>query len=183
MHIRNLSEKKEGRRYEKKWKNFSLCQGALGTGNRRNRSGRHPGDFAGESEAEKVLEDPRVSRQDKSRVVDRVFPEAYKGLLQTLVKYETVALLDDMKTGLQAEKDKRERRITIRLSYVTPPSVQEKDQMEILLKQKFAASEVRWLEEEKPELLGGFLLQVNGWEYDYSTRGRWLELKRGLIRR
>ena len=131
----------------------------------------------------KVLEDPRVSRQDKSRVVDRVFPEAHKGLLQTLVKHETVALLDDMKTGLQAEKDKRERRITVRLSYVTPPSVQEKDQMEILLKQKFAASEVRWLEEEKPELLGGFLLQVNGWEYDYSTRGRWLELKRGLIRR
>lgn len=132
---------------------------------------------------QQVLEDPRVSRGDKNRVVDRVFPPRYKGVLQTLIKYEMVGLLSEIKAGLQEEKDRKEKRITARLSYVTPPTAEEKDQMEAMLKQKFAAKNVRWLEEEKPELLGGFLLQVNGWEYDYSTRGRWLELKRSLIRR
>lgn len=131
----------------------------------------------------KVLEDPRVSRQDKNRVIDRAFLKSYQGILRVLVKYEMVECLEDIKKDLLAERDRKDGRVTARLSYVKPPSLQEKAQMESMLKKKFHAEEICWVEEEKPELLGGFLLEVNGWEYDYSTKGRWLKLGQSLVRR
>nr|WP_235899142.1 F0F1 ATP synthase subunit B [Suipraeoptans intestinalis] len=58
--------KKEGRRYEKKWKNFSLCQGALGTGIEETDLEDIREILRENPKLKKVLEDPRVSDRTKA---------------------------------------------------------------------------------------------------------------------
>lgn len=55
--------------------------------------------------------------------------------------------------------------------------------METFICKTFAADGVSWEMKEDPELLGGFILLVDGKEYDYSMAGRLNRLEQTLMRR
>ena len=55
--------------------------------------------------------------------------------------------------------------------------------METFICKTFAADGVSWEMKEDPELLGGFILLVDGKEYDYSMAGRLNRLEQILMRR
>ena len=77
----------------------------------------------------------------------------------------------------------REGVLRARLSYVTPPGTGVEERMKAFLRQKYGKREVALTLERDPSLLGGFLLEAEDCEYDYSLRGRYKRLSQALIRR
>ena len=69
------------------------------------------------------------------------------------------------------------------LSYVTPPTGQQLDGMKNFLKKKYHMSDVIIDMKEDKNLIGGFILNAGGEEYDYSFRGRFNKLEQQLTRR
>ena len=61
-----------------------------------------------------------------------------------------------------------------------PPTEEQKKGMEQFVRREFHAKGVVWEMEERPSLIGGFLLLVNGREYDYSMQGRLKRLEQKL---
>ena len=70
--------------------------------------------------------------------------------------------------------------VTAHLAYVVPPTEEQKKGMEQFVCREFHAKGVLWEMEERPSLIGGFLLLVNGREYDYSMQGRLKRLEQKL---
>ena len=86
--------------------------------------------------------------------------------------------------GAYEELEKKKAKIaTAKLRYVTLPSEEQKKKMEVFICKTFAADGVSWEMKEDPELLGGFVLLVDGKEYDYSMAGRLNRLEQTLMRR
>ena len=48
------------------------------------------------------------------------------------------------------------------------------------IKKKYGAGDIKWVMAEDKALIGGFILQVDGKEYDYSVQGRLNRLERKL---
>ena len=60
------------------------------------------------------------------------------------------------------------------------PSEEQKKQMGDFIKKKYGAGDIKWVMAEDKALIGGFILQVDGKEYDYSVQGRLNRLERKL---
>ena len=69
---------------------------------------------------------------------------------------------------------------TVYLRYTALPSEEQKKGMESFLCRKYGAKRA-YIEMKKDDsLIGGFILQVDGKEYDYSVQGRLNRLERKL---
>ncbi len=69
---------------------------------------------------------------------------------------------------------------TVYLRYTALPSEEQKKQMGDFIKKKYGAGDIKWVMAEDKALIGGFILQVDGKEYDYSVQGRLNRLQRKL---
>ena len=69
---------------------------------------------------------------------------------------------------------------TVYLRYTALPSEEQKKQMGDFIKKKYGAGDIKWVMAEDKALIGGFILQVDGKEYDYSVQGRLNRLERKL---
>ena len=67
---------------------------------------------------------------------------------------------------------------TVYLRYTALPSEEQKKQMGDFIKKKYGAGDIKWVMAEDKALIGGFILQVDGKEYDYSVQGRLNRLQR-----
>ena len=70
-----------------------------------------------------------------------------------------------------------ERILPAVLTYVDCPSEQQLEQMKTFLCKKYHVKEVEWQLEQDDKLLGGFILHVKDYEYDWSLRGRMNQLR------
>ena len=66
------------------------------------------------------------------------------------------------------------------LFYVTAPTVEQQEKMKTFLRRKFHVKEVALSLKEEKSLIGGFILQAGGREFDWSFRGRFRALSRAL---
>ena len=107
----------------------------------------------------KSLKSPVVSKQDKHKLIDRIFPESMKNFL-----------VEAEKNGILQAK----------LEYVLEPTEDEVAQMKAYLAKKYQKDKVALALEKKPELIGGFVLRVGDIEEDYSMKGRLNRLERRL---
>lgn len=131
----------------------------------------------------RVLESPAVGREDKRAVIDRVFQKEIRSFLKVVVDNGKADLMGEIFAAYRQKQDELSGTIAASLAYVTPPSQEQLAKMEQFLCRKFQAAGVSWEMEERPELIGGFLLRVNGIEYDYSLQGRLDRLEQKLTRR
>lgn len=130
-----------------------------------------------------ALESPVIQKAAKHRVIDRIFPAGVRSLLKVAA--------DDGKIGYVPEsidvyRERMERKagiVTASLAYAEPPAGARLAKMEQVICRKCKASGVRWKMREDKSLIGGFLLHVDGREYDYSVQGRLKRLKQKLTRR
>lgn len=134
-------------------------------------------------ELRKVLENPLVSDEEKDRVIQRIFPEEIWNFMKYLCRKGMVGRSQEIFQLCAEYARKKERILEAVLYYVTKPDQEQLDGIRKFLKHRFHASQVTVSLVEKPELMGGFLLQAGGREYDWSVKGRIEQLTRRLIRR
>lgn len=134
-------------------------------------------------ELKEILEHPVITKENKHDIIDRIFPEEMKNFLKVVVDNGKVDIVMEI-FGAYEELEKKKAKIaTAKLRYVTLPSEEQKKKMEAFICKTFAADDVSWEMKEDPELLGGFVLLVDGKEYDYSMAGRLNRLEQTLMRR
>ena len=126
-------------------------------------------------ELKEILEHPVITKENKHDIIDRIFPEEMKNFLKVVVDNGKVDIVMEIFGAYEELEKKRAKIATAKLRYVTLPSEEQKKKMETFICKTFAADGVSWEMKEDPELLGGFILLVDGKEYDYSMAsvGNW----------
>lgn len=127
-----------------------------------------------------MLQNPVVTLDKKHRLIDRVFDPSIRNFLKVVTDHGSAGLISEIFTAYHQKSDEMAGIVTASLAYVTKPTDVQKEKMEKLICNKFHAKGVKWEMEKRPELIGGFLLHVNGREYDYSMQGRLKRLEQKL---
>lgn len=131
----------------------------------------------------RVLESPLTSFRKKEAVIERIFPAETAVFLKIVCKNGRAVLLPEIFKAYEALKNSRERKLTAKLYYVTPPSQTQLEKIKNFLKTEYGASAVEIDMTQDKSLIGGFVLAAGGCEYDYSMKGRFARLEQRLIRR
>ena len=126
--------------------------------------------FADSSELISVLESPIVTKEEKHKVIDRIFDKKISTFLKVATDYGKAGIMQEIFRAYLQYKNEMAGIVTAHLAYVVPPTVCR----------EFHAKGVSWEMEERPSLIGGFLLHVDGREYDYSMQGRLKRLEQKL---
>lgn len=127
-----------------------------------------------------VLESPIVTKDQKHKIIDRIFDNQITNFLKVVTDYGKSGILPDIFRAYRQYKNEMAGIVCARLAYVVPPTEEQKKGLEQFVCREFHANGVIWEMEERPELIGGFLLLVNGREYDYSMQGRLKRLEQKL---
>ena len=123
----------------------------------------------------KSLKSPVVSKQDKHKLIDRIFPESMKNFLKVVCDYGEADLLEEIFAAYDVVEAEKNGILQAKLEYVLEPTEDEVAQMKAYQKDKVALAL-----EKKPGLIGGFVLRVGDIEEDYSMKGRLNRLERRL---
>lgn len=126
---------------------------------------------------------PLVSQNEKERVIDRIFPAQVRTFLKVVCRHGRMEQIDEIFAAYKELILQRDRVMEATLTYVTPPDSAATEKMKAFLQQKYHKEEIKLSLVHDDSLLGGFLLQAEGCEYDYSLRGRYKRLSQALIRR
>lgn len=139
--------------------------------------------FADVPEVDGVLQNPSVPLREKERAIDRIFPADMRNFLKVLCRHQRTGSIRDIFNAYDAYCLRRENGLMAVLRYVTPPAKEQEEKLVEFLKDKFHVKHVTLEHVEDRTLLGGFVLQAEGHEYDYSLLGRYKKLRQRLIRR
>ena len=106
----------------------------------------------------KSLKSPVVSKQDKHKLIDRIFPESMKNFLKVTCKYQKISSIYDILEAYGNYSRKQKGILKAVLTYVTKPEEAQKEKMEDFLRREFGAKEVILTLREDKSLIGGFIL-------------------------
>ena len=127
-----------------------------------------------------ALKNPVICLKEKERIIDRIFPEEMRGFLKTVCSHGRASSLMEILAAY--DKYKKEGRGILKavITCVTPPEEKQRCQIESFLKKKFGKMAVEFEIRIDPALLGGFILEAEGEEYDRSLRGFYRRLREYL---
>ena len=129
------------------------------------------------------LANPLVSFEAKSRVIDRVIPDEMKNFIKVACKHRNISLLEEIFEDYD-ELCRKQAGITKAVMwYVTLPKPEQLEGIKAFLCREFQVQKAEIEMKEDKSLIGGFILQAGGREYDWSLRGRYRKLEQKLTRR
>ena len=131
----------------------------------------------------RVLMSPVVSLHDKERVIDKVFPVQLHNFFKVLSRYQSVDCLEDIYASYEQYVHEKQNILDAVLYYVTPPTGEQLEGIKGKLSKEYGKTSVNIQLIERPELIGGFVIQVGDKETDYSILGRINGMRRQLLRR
>jgi F-type H+-transporting ATPase subunit alpha len=136
--------------------------------------------FQGIPQVRVDFENPAVPIAAKHNVIDKVFPEPIRDFLKILCDNEEAVHWDDIVSAYVHNDPSKNHREKVLLSYVTAPTQEQIDGF-----MAFLEKEYHWRDEvitmlEDPSLGSGFVLQVGSDVYDWSAKGRTLQLQEKL---
>ena len=134
-------------------------------------------------ELRKALCCPAVKREEKQRVIDKVFPESMKSYIKVMEKYGHIAQLSEIVEQYKLLKLEQKEALSCTLYCVSEPSADILRRYEQTLMKKYGASSVVIKVVIKPELIGGCILQVGDKVYDKSVKSAVAALQSELLRR
>lgn len=132
---------------------------------------------------QEVLENPVIPREAKDRVVSRIFPREIQNFIKVVKNHGKTSLLPEIFEGYEEYRKKCENILTAKLRYVTKPTQEQIGKMKQFLCSHYGKKEAQLELIEDPSLLGGFILQADDHEYDWSLRARYQRLGEKLLRR
>ena len=129
------------------------------------------------------LENPLVPFETKSRIIDRVIPEEMRNFIKVVCRHHKIELLEEIFSDYDALCREQAGILHAVMWYVTPPQDAQLNGIKAFLCREFQAQEAEIEMKEDKSLIGGFILQAGGREYDWSLRGRYRKLEQKLTRR
>ena len=129
------------------------------------------------------LKNPLVPFEIKEKVIDRVIPEEMKSFIKVVCKHHRIDLIEEIFEDYDELCRKDAGVIRAVMHYVTPPADAQLEGIKAFLCREFQARKAEIEMKEDRSLIGGFILQAGGREYDWSLRGRYRKLEQKLTRR
>jgi F-type H+-transporting ATPase subunit delta len=130
-----------------------------------------------------VLVSPVVSRRDKIKVIDRIFPQEAKNFLKVLCENDGIDQIYDICDEYIKHRKVKNDILLATLYYVSPPTEEQKRGIENFLLKTYDKKAVELHMEKKEDLIGGFVIKTGDREYDWSLAGRCNLLKQRLVTR
>lgn len=130
-----------------------------------------------------ALESPLVKKQEKAHIIQRVFPNTMHHFLMTVCDYQAAELLEEILQAYEEEYCNANDILRAVLYCVKEPDEAQLLAIKKKLCERFDAKEAQILIEQKPELIGGFVIRIGDLEIDNSLLGSWKDLGRRLNRR
>ena len=116
----------------------------------------------------------------KHNVIDRVFPTEIRSFLKLLCDEDAITLFPDICEAYRNRTPEHKDYVKATLRYVTAPSEEQLARIEAFVRKKSGAEKVDFQKKEDPSLGGGFILAIDGKEYDWSDKGRVDQVKERL---
>lgn len=139
--------------------------------------------FKSVPKVKELLENPVVAFSQKERVISRIFPGEMQNFLKVVCRHHKIDKIEEIIEAYKSYSLKKKNILKAVLYYVTEPGEEQKAGIRKFLAGEFSADEVQLVLIEKKELIGGFVLQAGGREFDWSLLGRYRNLKQKLTRR
>jgi len=130
-----------------------------------------------------ALENPAVKLGEKFKVIEAVFDPAIVGFIKLLCEHQALDSLEDIKEAYEALIFEQRGLVRAKLYYTMRPSEGQLEQIKKMLEEKYNKKGVVLELAEDASLIGGFVLFVNGTEFDKSIKGALSELQKALIGR
>lgn len=134
-------------------------------------------------EVKEILENPVVAFEKKERIISRIFPGEIQNFLKVVCRHRKIDKIEEIIEVYKSCSMKKRNILQAVMYYVTEPGEEQKAGIRKFLAGEFSADEVQLVLIEKKDLIGGFVLQAGGREFDWSLLGRYRNLKQKLTRR
>ena len=108
----------------------------------------------------------------KHNVIDRVFPTQIRSFLKLLCDNDAVSLFPEICEAYRNLTPEKKGSVRAVLRYVTAPDDAQRGRILEFIRKKSGAQDIDFQEKEDASLGGGFILNIDGKEYDWSDRGR-----------
>lgn len=135
----------------------------------------------------KVFENPAISKEKKENIVELIgkmanFDPTFVSFLKLLVEKRRISLLDEIAKELITLFDKSEGIVRGTIFTAQQLSQEEKEKIQKELEEKLK-KKVILREEIRPEVLGGFKVQIGSKVFDATFANSLVELKNYLLKR
>lgn len=134
-------------------------------------------------ELKKALVSPVVKKNEKYRVIDRVFPAELRNFLKVLCGHQDMEWIEDVFEAYHAYACEQQGILRATLYHVTEPDAEKLKEIKQKLKEKYRKQSVELRLVKDPGLGGGFIIRTGDIETDWSTKGRLKQLEQILTRR
>ena len=124
-------------------------------------------------ELRKVLNSPIVTRAQKHRIIDKLFPQEMHSFLKKVCDYNEAEILPDIFSAYEIWRRESQGILVGTLYYMTEQG----------LCKKLGCQQLQLTLEEDHSLIGGFVIRIGDLEIDQSILGSVNGLKQKLTRR
>ncbi|MCH5201945.1 MAG: ATP synthase F1 subunit delta [Oscillospiraceae bacterium] len=129
----------------------------------------------------KALCSPVVPAENKYRIIDRIFDNDIKNFIKVVCKKGKMNEIFDIFSQYRRCYNTENEILEASLYYVAKPTQEQQIKIKEYLKKKFGAKQVKLNMINKPSLIGGFIIEANGYEIDRSFKQKLDALNRKLV--
>ena len=119
-----------------------------------------------------ALKSPVVSKKEKHKVIEKVFPKEMHNFMKLNSDYSSVKLLDEIFLAYDAIILNENSKLKAELICVEPPAKEQEEKMKQFICKESNVENVEFEIKIDKEIIGGFILITYDKEYDYSIKGR-----------
>lgn len=135
---------------------------------------------------QKVLSNPFVSAEDKEKLLisaagDKVI-DAYKDFVKLIIEHKRVEYAYSMMLAYRDIYRKENNISQVRITTASKLSEEQMEKLQALVKNAFKNSELEFSEAVNPELIGGFIIDVDSVRMDASISNELEQLRQTLLR-
>lgn len=139
--------------------------------------------FKASPELKEALVNPVVSKKKKHDIIEKIFPDEIRNFFKVLCDYQSIEVIDEIFVAYKNIYNEKNGILEAKLTYVTEPDEVQLDKIKKLLMNKYNKKQIEISMSEDPDIIGGFILETENVETDWSTRGRLNQLQQRLVRR
>ena len=124
-----------------------------------------------------------VSVKKKHNIIEKVYPKEIQNFFKVLCDHKKNQVIDEIFAAYENLWNEQNRVLKAKLTYVTPPDDAQLEKIKQHLMEKHGKHEIEISLEKDPEIIGGFVIEVDNIITDWSTKNRIGQLQQRLVRR
>lgn len=139
--------------------------------------------LTGSAELTEALVSPIVSKAEKRKVIDDLFPDSLKNFFKVMSDYGDVWCAEDMFSAYDALVRERDGSVLASFAYVTAPDDGQVSRLKKKIAKDYNKKSVELELVEDKSLIGGFVLRVGDYILDRSVKTSIQKLRRHFAER